>query len=135
MKKVAGTLRLDLAQYRELAAFAQFGSELDKATQAQLARGQRLVELLKQDQFTPLPVEKQVIVIFLGTSGYLDDIAAPDVQRFERELLAFTDAHCGSLLNKLATRKKLDDEILAELKKAIMEFKERFATQAAAVAR
>jgi F-type H+-transporting ATPase subunit alpha len=132
MKKVAGTLRLDLAQYRELAAFAQFGSELDKATQAQLARGQRLVELLKQDQFVPLPVEKQVVVIFLGTSGYLDDVAAADVGRFERELLAFADTHCASMLNKLATRKKLDDEILAELKKAIIDFKERFATQAAA---
>jgi F-type H+-transporting ATPase subunit alpha len=128
-------LRLDLAQYRELAAFAQFGSELDKATQAQLARGQRLVELLKQDQFVPLPVEKQVIVIFAGTNGYLDDIAVPDIQRFERELLAFTDAHCSSMLNKIATRKKLDDEILVELKKSITEFKERFATKAAAVAR
>jgi F-type H+/Na+-transporting ATPase subunit alpha len=132
MKKVAGTLRLDLAQYRELAAFAQFGSELDKATQAQLARGQRLVELLKQDQFVPLSVEKQVIVIFAGTLGYLDDIAAGDIGRFERELMAFADAHCGSMLNKLATRKKLDDEILGELKKAITDFKERFATQAAA---
>ena len=132
MKKVAGTLRLDLAQYRELAAFAQFGSELDKATQAQLARGQRLVELLKQDQFVPLSVEKQVIVIFAGTLGYLDDIAAADVGRFERELMAFADAHCGSMFNKLATRKKLDDEILGELKKAITDCKERFATQAAA---
>jgi len=131
MKKVAGTLRLDLAQYRELAAFAQFGSELDKATQAQLARGQRLVELLKQDQFAPLPVEKQVVSIFAGTSGYLDDIAAPDVGRFERELLAFLDSHYGSTLAKLAQRKKLDDEILAELKKAITECKERFAGQAA----
>jgi F-type H+/Na+-transporting ATPase subunit alpha len=132
MKKVAGTLRLDLAQYRELAAFAQFGSELDKATQAQLARGQRLVELLKQDQFVPLSIEKQVIVIFAGTLGYLDDIAVGDVGRFEHDLLAFAEAHCGSMLNKLATRKKLDDEILGELKKAITDFKERFATQAAA---
>ncbi len=135
MKKVAGTLRLDLAQYRELAAFAQFGSELDKATQAQLARGQRLVELLKQDQFVPLPVEKQVVAIYAGTSGYLDDVPVSEIQRFERELLAFTETHRGSLLNKIATRKKLDDEILAELKTAISEFKERFATQAAAVAR
>jgi F-type H+-transporting ATPase subunit alpha len=132
MKKVAGTLRLDLAQYRELAAFAQFGSELDKATQAQLARGQRLVELLKQDQFVPLPVEKQVVVIFAGTNGYLDDVAAPDVRRFESELLAFVDAHCGSMLSKLAQRQKLDDEILGELKKSITDFKERFATQAVA---
>jgi F-type H+-transporting ATPase subunit alpha len=132
MRQVAGTLRLDLAQYRELAAFAQFGSELDKATQAQLARGQRLVEVLKQDQFVPLSIEKQVVVIFAGTSGYLDDIAAADVGRFERELLAFADAHCGSLLAKIASRKSLDDEIRAELKKAITEFKERFAVQGAA---
>ena len=80
MRQVAGTLRLDLAQYRELAAFAQFGSELDKATQAQLARGQRLTEVLKQDQFVPLPVEKQVLVIFAGTNGFLDDVDVPDVR-------------------------------------------------------
>jgi F-type H+-transporting ATPase subunit alpha len=132
MRQVAGTLRLDLAQYRELAAFAQFGSELDKATQAQLARGQRLVEVLKQDQFVPLSVEKQVVVIFAGTSGYLDDIAAGEIGRFERDLLAFADAHCGSLLAKIASRKALDDEIRGELIKAITEFKERFATQGAA---
>jgi F-type H+-transporting ATPase subunit alpha len=132
MKRVAGTLRLDLAQYRELAAFAQFGSELDKATQAQLARGQRLVELLKQDQFVPLSVEKQVVVLFVGTSGYLDDIAAGDVGRFERELLSFIESHYGSTLAKLAQRKKLDDEVLGELKKAIPEFKERFAGKPAA---
>jgi len=132
MRQVAGTLRLDLAQYRELAAFAQFGSELDKATQAQLARGQRLVEVLKQDQFVPLSVEKQVLVIFAGTSGYLDDIAVGEIGRFERDLLAFADAHCGSLLAKIASRKSLDDEIRGELKKTITEFKERFATQGAA---
>jgi F-type H+-transporting ATPase subunit alpha len=131
MKKVAGTLRLDLAQYRELAAFAQFGSELDKATQSQLARGQRLVELLKQDQFVPLPVEKQVVVIFAGTGGYLDDIAVSDVGRFEREFLAFVEAHYGSTLVNLAQRKGLDDEIRGNLKKAIADFKERFATQGA----
>src|SRR5579859_3534837 len=95
MRQVAGTLRLDLAQYRELAAFAQFGSELDKATQAQLARGQRLVQVLKQDQFTPLPVEKQVLVIFAGTNGYLDDIEVSEVERFERDLLAFAETHSG----------------------------------------
>jgi F-type H+-transporting ATPase subunit alpha len=131
MRQVAGTLRLDLAQYRELAAFAQFGSELDKATQAQLARGQRLVEALKQDQFVPLPVEKQVLIIFAGTSGYLDDTEAGEIGRFERELLSFADAHCGSLLAKIASRKALDDEIRSELKKAITEFKERFAPQGA----
>src|SRR3984893_4414167 len=134
MRQVAGSLRLDLAQYRELAAFAQFGSELDKATQAQLARGQRLVQLLKQDQFTPLPVEKQVLVIFAGTSGYLDDIEVSEVERFERDLLAFAETHAGALLNKIATKKAIDDETRESLKKLLSEFKERF-TAAAAAAR
>jgi len=132
MRQVAGTLRLDLAQYRELAAFAQFGSELDKATQAQLARGQRLTLLLKQDQFSPLPVEKQVLVIFAGTNGYLDDIDVLEVERFQRDLLAFADAHGGALLNQIATKKAIDDEIREKLKKILSEFKERFAAGAAA---
>jgi len=132
MRQVAGTLRLDLAQYRELAAFAQFGSELDKATQAQLARGQRLTLLLKQDQFSPLPVEKQVLVIFAGTNGYLDDIDVLEVERFQRDLLAFADAHGGALLNQIATKKAIDDEIREKLKKILSEFKERFTAGAAA---
>src|SRR5205814_1598256 len=134
MRQVAGTLRLDLAQYRELAAFAQFGSELDKATQAQLARGQRLVQVLKQDQFVPLPIEKQVLVIFAGTNGYLDDVAVNDISRFEHDLLAFADAHSGSLLSMIATRKALDDEIRNGLKQAMTEFKEQFAARAGAPA-
>jgi F-type H+-transporting ATPase subunit alpha len=132
MRQVAGTLRLDLAQYRELAAFAQFGSELDKATQAQLARGQRLTQLLKQDQFSPLSVEKQVLVIFAGTNGYLDDIDVSEVERFQRDLLAFADAHGGALLNQIATKKAIDDEIRERLKKILSEFKERFTAGAAA---
>jgi F-type H+-transporting ATPase subunit alpha len=132
MRQVAGTLRLDLAQYRELAAFAQFGSELDKATQAQLARGQRLVQLLKQDQFTPLPVEKQVLVIFAGTNGYLDDIEVSEVERFERDLLAFAETHAGALMDKIATKKAIDDETREGLKKLLSEFKERFTAGAAA---
>ena len=132
MRQVAGTLRLDLAQYRELAAFAQFGSELDKATQAQLARGQRLTQVLKQDQFVPLPVEKQVLVIFAGTNGYLDSVEVSEVERFQRDLLAFADAHAGALLNKIATKKAIDDEIREGLKKLLSEFKERFAAGAAA---
>jgi F-type H+/Na+-transporting ATPase subunit alpha len=132
MRQVAGTLRLDLAQYRELAAFAQFGSELDKATQAQLARGQRLTQVLKQDQFVPLPVEKQVLVIFAGTNGYLDSVEVSEVERFERELLAFADAHSGALLNKIATKKAIDDEIRDGLKKTLSEFKERFTAGAVA---
>ena len=132
MRQVAGTLRLDLAQYRELAAFAQFGSELDKATRAQLARGQRLTQLLKQDQFVPLPVEKQVLVIFAGTNGFLDTIEVSEVERFQRDLLAFADTHAGALLNKIATKKAIDDEIREELKKTLSEFKERFTAGAAA---
>ena len=132
MRQVAGSLRLDLAQYRELAAFAQFGSELDKATQAQLARGQRLTQVLKQDQFVPLPVEKQVLIIFAGTNGYLDDIEVSEMERFERELYAFADAHAGSLLARIAARKMLDDEIRDDLKKTMAEFKEQFAASAAA---
>ena len=132
MRQVAGTLRLDLAQYRELAAFAQFGSELDKATQAQLARGQRLVQVLKQDQFAPLTVEKQVLVIFAGTNGYLDGIEVPEVERFQRDLVAFADTHAGELLHKIATKKAIDDEIREGLKNILSEFKERFAAGTAA---
>jgi F-type H+-transporting ATPase subunit alpha len=132
MRQVAGTLRLDLAQYRELAAFAQFGSELDKATQAQLARGQRLTQVLKQDQFAPLPVEKQVLVIFAGTNGYLDSIEVSEVERFQRDLLAFADTHAGALLDKIATKKAIDDEIREGLKKTLSEFKERFTAGTAA---
>jgi F-type H+/Na+-transporting ATPase subunit alpha len=132
MRQVAGTLRLDLAQYRELAAFAQFGSELDKATQAQLARGQRLTQVLKQDQFSPLPVEKEVLVIFAGTNGYLDSIEVSEVERFQRDLLAFADTHAGALLHKIATKKAIDDEIREGLKKTLSEFKERFTAGAAA---
>src|SRR5579872_6119178 len=132
MRQVAGTLRLDLAQYRELAAFAQFGSELDKATQAQLARGQRLIQLLKQDQFVPMSVEKQVLVIFAGTNGYLDGVEVSEVERFQRDLLAFADTHAGELLHKIATKKAIDDEIREGLKKTLSEFQERFAAGTAA---
>jgi F-type H+-transporting ATPase subunit alpha len=132
MRQVAGTLRLDLAQYRELAAFAQFGSELDKATQAQLARGQRLTQLLKQDQFVPLPIEKQVLVIFAGTNGFLDSIDVSEVERFQRDMLAFADTHSGALLHKIATKKAIDDEIREGLKKTLSEFKERFTAGTAA---
>ena len=132
MRQVSGTLRLDLAQYRELAAFAQFGADqLDKATKAQLARGERLVELLKQDQFSPLPIEKQVLVIFAGTGGYLDDVDVADVVRFEHDLLAFMDAKYGSLLAQIAQKKALDDPMRESLKTAIGEFKERFKAEKA----
>jgi F-type H+-transporting ATPase subunit alpha len=132
MRQVAGSLRLDLAQYRDLAAFAQFSSDLDRATQAQLARGQRLTEVLKQDQFVPLPVEKQILIIFAGTSGSLDDVAVEDCQRFERELLEFTDTNYSGLLAKLAEQKKIDDALRAEMTSALAAFKERFTASAAA---
>jgi F-type H+-transporting ATPase subunit alpha len=128
MRQVAGSLRLDMAQFRELAAFAQFGSDLDKATMAQLNRGQRLTEILKQDQYTPLPVEKQVGIIFAGTSGLLDDLEAADCRPFEQFLYRFLDASAPALLQKIRERKAIDDEIKTELQKAVAEAKERFKT-------
>jgi F-type H+-transporting ATPase subunit alpha len=133
MRQVAGSLRLDLAQYRELAAFAQFGSDqLDKATQAQLARGQRLTEILKQGQFSPLAVEEQVLVIFAGTSGLVDDVAVADVQRFEKGLIEFVRTRYSSLLVQIAQKKQITDEARSDLKRAIGEYKEQFQASAAA---
>jgi F-type H+/Na+-transporting ATPase subunit alpha len=134
MKSVAGTLRLELAQYRELAAFAQFGSDLDKATQAQLARGARLVEILKQPQYRPVPVEKQVALIFAGTNKYLDDVDPKQCGRFEKELYAFLDAAAPEVLEKIRTKKVLDDEVKGALHKAIKDFKEQFSGAPAAPA-
>jgi F-type H+/Na+-transporting ATPase subunit alpha len=135
MRQVAGTLRLDMAQYRDLAAFAQFGTDqLDKTTQAQLARGQRLVELLKQDQYQPLPVEKQVLLIFAGANKYLDDVAVSECARFERELYPFVEANYGGVLKSLREKKPLDDALRAEAKKALDAFKERFMQTAGAAA-
>jgi F-type H+-transporting ATPase subunit alpha len=126
MKQVAGTLRIDLAQYRELAAFAQFGSDLDKATQSQLARGQRLVEILKQPQYQPMDVEKQVLVIWAATNGHVDDVPVEQVQRFEAELLRFVEnAHPGVLQN-ISEKKSLTDEIKAELTQVLTDFKDRW---------
>ena len=128
MRQVAGTLRLDMAQYRSLAAFAQFGADqLDKVTQAQLARGQRLTEVLKQDQYAPLAVEKQVLALQIATAGYLDSIPVPEVRRFECEFLQFAETNYSSVLKSIATKKALDDGIKAEIKKAVDAFKERFA--------
>ncbi|MFP4635056.1 MAG: F0F1 ATP synthase subunit alpha [Nitriliruptoraceae bacterium] len=125
MKKVAGTVRLELAQFRELEAFAQFGSDLDKASQQQIARGQRVVEILKQAQYAPLPVELQVVSVVAVTSGVLDDIPVVDVRRFESELHDELRARHGQLLRTLATE-KMDDDTRAELDQAIADFKERF---------
>jgi F-type H+-transporting ATPase subunit alpha len=132
MKQVAGTLRLDLAQFREMAAFAQFGSDLDKATQAQLARGQRLTEILKQDQYVPLPIEKQVIVLYAGVSGYLDDIEVEQVRKFEEGLYRHLDGNGRPVAKKLLEKKKLDDEMKAEIGKMLEAYKSEFQAKVAA---
>ena len=126
MKQVAGTLRLDLAQYRELAAFASFGSDLDKGTQAKLNRGARMVELLKQPQYKPLTVQEQVAVLFAGTRGFLDDIAVESVIKFEAEFLEFMNNAKSAVLDSIAEKEKIDDAVEADLKAAIEEFKKGF---------
>jgi F-type H+/Na+-transporting ATPase subunit alpha len=126
MRQVAGSLRLDLAQYRALAAFAQMGSDLDKASAAQLTRGSRMVEILKQGQYSPIPVEKQVLIIFAGTNGYLDDLPVDQCRPFEQELYRFIEnAHPG-LLTSIREKKTIDDELKAKLNDALKEFKPRF---------
>jgi F-type H+-transporting ATPase subunit alpha len=126
MRQVAGSLKLELAQYRELAAFAQFGSDLDKATLNQLNRGQRLVELLKQGQFSPLPFSKQILIIFAGTSGALDDMPVEQVRPFEMELYKYVDTTNPGLLRTIMEKKILDDGLKAEMAKMIKECKEQF---------
>ena len=126
MRSVAGTLRLDLAQYRELAAFAQFGSDLDKASQAQLNRGKRWVEVLKQGPYSPIPVEKQVSIIFAGSQGFLDDIAVEDIRRFEHDLYEFLDNSKPEVLEMIRDKKQLDDDLKKRLSDAIKEFKQGF---------
>jgi F-type H+-transporting ATPase subunit alpha len=123
MKQVAGTLRLDLAQYRELAAFAQFGSDLDRATQAQLARGQRLVEILKQPQYKPMDVEQQVLILWAATSGQLDDIPVDQVRRFEADFQRFVETSQPGIINAMREKKALTDEIKQELVSAVNDFK------------
>jgi F-type H+-transporting ATPase subunit alpha len=127
MRQVAGTLRLDLAQFRELAAFAQFGSDLDKATLNQLNRGRRLVEVLKQPQYQPLPVEKQVAIIYAATNGYLDAVPVEQVRDYETELYRFLDTRKTGLLAALAEKKQIDDAIKADLNGTLEEFGKTFA--------
>jgi F-type H+-transporting ATPase subunit alpha len=124
MKQVAGTMRLDLAQYRELAAFAQFGSDLDKATKAQLDRGARMVETLKQAQYSPLPVEDQVLTIFTAVRGHLSDIPVDKVVDFHRDFLKFMHAQYPDIGKRIAEQKKLDDALEADITKAINAFKD-----------
>jgi F-type H+/Na+-transporting ATPase subunit alpha len=126
MRSVAGTLRLELAQYRDLAAFAQFGSDLDKASQAQLNRGRRWVEVLKQGPYSPIPVEKQVAIIFAGSNGFLDDLRVEDIRRFEAELYRFLDNKKPELLQAIRDKRELNDDIKNQLKNAISEFKQSF---------
>ena len=126
MKQVAGRLRLDLAQYRELADFARFGSDLDKATVAQLTRGEKMVEVLKQDEYVPMPVEKQVMIIFAATRGYLDDIPTGTLKQFEKEFHEFIDAEYPDVARELAQEKKISDQMEQELSRAVDQFKARF---------
>ena len=126
IKQVGSTLKLDLAQYRELAAFSQFGSDLDKITQNQLNRGKRLSELLKQPQFHPLPAEKQVIILFAGTQGYLDDLKVDQIRAFEDGLYPYLDPAQSQLLNDIATKKALDDDLRNRIHAALKEYKANF---------
>ncbi|HSB76216.1 MAG TPA: F0F1 ATP synthase subunit alpha, partial [Terriglobales bacterium] len=134
MKQVGATLKLELAQYRELAAFAQFGSDLDKATQAQLARGERLVEVLKQDQYSPLPFSKQILIIYAGTNGQLDDLPVEQVRPFEKALYEYVDTMNPGLLEGIMQKKALDDQLKTEMNKVIKECKERFVVERQAAA-
>jgi F-type H+-transporting ATPase subunit alpha len=135
MRQVAGSMKLELAQYRELAAFAQFGSDLDKATQNQLNRGQRLVEVLKQKQFSPLPFSKQILIIFAGTSGFLDDLPVDQVRDFEAELYEYVEATNPGLLRTIMEKKTLDDNLKAQMSEIIKECKETFVAERQAVAK
>jgi F-type H+/Na+-transporting ATPase subunit alpha len=135
MRQVAGSLRLDMAQYRDLAAFAQFGTEqLDKTTQQQLARGQRLVEILKQDQYQPLPVEKQVLIIFAGGNRFLDDLEVAQVRRFEQEMYPYFETNYAGILKTIREKKAIDDALKAEMIAALKAFKETFVASAASAA-
>ena len=126
MKQVAGGLRLDLAQYREMAAFAQFGSDLDVATQRQIARGSRLVEILKQGQYQPMPVEKQVFMIYAGTNGFVDQIAPENLQRYENELFEFVEAKHPDLFPAIVEKRQIDDDLKGQVETVLKEFNQQF---------
>jgi len=133
MRQVAGSMKLELAQYRELAAFAQFGSDLDKATQQQLNRGQRLTELLKQPQFSPLPFSKQILAIYAGTNGYLDDLQVPQVRDFEDALYKYVDTTYPGILTQIMEKKVLDDPMKKDMDRLIKEAKQEFVAERQAV--
>jgi F-type H+-transporting ATPase subunit alpha len=126
---VAGPLRLELAQYRDLAAFAQFGSELDKASMAQLNRGKRLVEILKQPQYQPLAVEKQILILFAATNAYLDDLPVEDCRKFEEELYRYAENAHTPLLQKIREQRSIDDATRDQMHAALKEFKQRFVSE------
>jgi F-type H+-transporting ATPase subunit alpha len=126
MKQVAGRLRLDLAQYRELLAFTQFGAELDKATQAQLTRGERMVEILKQGQYDTLPISKQVLIIYAGTNGYLDDLPVASIKKFEAEFYKYIDNQHADIAIEIETKQVLSDALMVKMNNAVAAFKEDF---------
>ena len=129
MKKIAGRLRLELASYREKAAFAQFGSDLDKATQQQLARGERMVELLKQGQFMPMPMEEQVVIIYAGTNGFVDDYPVAVLGRYEKELFSYIKSRKQDVLDELKSTGKLEGDLEKRLRDALTEFAKQFAVE------
>jgi F-type H+-transporting ATPase subunit alpha len=129
MKQIAGSMRLDLAQYRALAAFAQFGSDLDKASQQQLNRGKHLTEILKQGQYQPLPLEKQIAIIFAGTQGFLDDVPVERCRKFEEELYRFIENGQPTIFEEIRTKKALSDDLKKKMTDAIKEFKTRFTAE------
>ncbi|MFM7737019.1 MAG: F0F1 ATP synthase subunit alpha, partial [Alphaproteobacteria bacterium] len=126
MKQVAGKIKGELAQYREMAAFAQFGSDLDAATQKQLSRGARLMEVLKQKQYEPLPVEKQVLIIFAATNGWIDDLPVEDVGRFERDLYAHVEGKHPQLLTDIKAKRELSDDLKKQVASVLEDFKKTF---------
>jgi F-type H+-transporting ATPase subunit alpha len=126
MKKVAGSLKLDLAQFRELEAFAKFGSDLDKATMKTLSKGARLVELLKQGLYQPVPVEKQIVSVYVGTNDYMESIAVEDIKRFEKEFLEFVELKYNDIFEKIRVEKVLDEQVTDKIKKAVEEFLPKF---------
>jgi F-type H+-transporting ATPase subunit alpha len=126
MKQVAGKLRLDLAQYRELVTFAQFGTELDRTSQAQLERGARLTEILKQDQYVPMTVENQILVIYAGNRGFLDEIEVSQVPKYEKKLIEYFDNEHQDLLKKITEKKVIDDDMDQAISKALTTFNQQF---------
>jgi len=129
MKKVAGMLRLDLAQYRELETFAKFGTELDKETKKQLARGEKIVEVLKQGQYVPMEVEEQILIIFALTNGYLDDIEINKIQQFEQEYLKFIRTVRPKIIKELKSKKDIPEELEKQIREAIDSFREKFSAE------